>query len=129
MGEDLDGVYGSEQLAGVLEEVIENSLDAINDVFNEKSSQGQSLMLLDAANAFNSVNLEAALLNAGREWPRGSTFFFNSYQSPSELFFQGSNESLFSYEGTTQGDPLSILLYGMALMPMIRRLRNPSHYI
>ena len=44
------------------------------------------------------------------------------------MFLQGAQEPLYSNEGTTQGDPLSMLFYGMALMPLIRKIRDNSKY-
>ena len=107
---------------------IEGSIHAISALYNEMSEQGHGLLLLDAANAFNAVNGKAALLNSQKEWPRASTFLFNEYQRPAELFFQVAQEPLYSNEGTTQGDPLSVLFYGMALMTLIRKVRDSSKY-
>ena len=60
---------------------------------------------------------------------RGSRFLFNSYQKPFRLVFIGTDRSLLSQEGTTQGDPLSMHFYGLALMPLIRKLREPNKYV
>ena len=88
MGDDLEDVFGSEQLAGGLEGGIEGSIHAISALYNEMSEQGHGLLLLDAANAFNAVNRKAALLNSRKEWPRASTFLFNGYQRPAEISFR-----------------------------------------
>ena len=41
-----------------------------------------------------------------------------------------SNTDVFirSDEGTTQGDPLSMLFYGVALLPLIQKLHNPTKH-
>jgi hypothetical protein len=59
-------------------------------------------------------------------WPRCSYFLFNTYQGLAPLFLNGTDVLLYSREGTTQGDPLAMLFYGVSLMPLIRELRNPS---
>ena len=38
-------------------------------------------------------------------------------------------EAYFSKEGASQGDPLSMLMYTAAVMPLIKSLSNPSNWI
>ena len=40
----------------------------------------------------------------------------------------GSTELLFSSEGTTQGGPLAMLIYGVSLMPLIESLKDRDKY-
>ena len=128
-GEDLCDTFGVEQLAGGIEGGIEGSIHALRTLYEEKKNEGFGLLMLDAANAFNSINRKAALINAKTEWPRASTFLYNSYQCPAELVIKNTEKRIFSREGTTQGDPMSMLFYGMALMPLIRKLRNTKKYV
>ena len=51
-----------------------------------------------------------------------SRILINIYRSPASLFV--SNDTLFSEEGTTQGDPLAMPMYAIALVPLIRHLAN-----
>ena len=67
VGDNLEDVFGSEQLAEGLEGGIEGSIHAISALYNETSEQVRGLLLLDAANAFNAVNWKAALLNFQKE--------------------------------------------------------------
>ena len=41
----------------------------------------------------------------------------------------GVKESLCSQEGVTQGDPLSMHLYGVGMLPLIRTLKEPGKWI
>ena len=78
-------------------------------------------MLVDTQ---NSVNRVAALWNARVLWLRCSHFLFNSYRGYARLLIQGSDHFLLSKEGVTQGDLLSMMLYAVAVLPLIRSLED-----
>lgn len=78
---------------------------------------------MDPKNAFNMVNRAAALWNARVLWPRCSRFLFNTYRGFARLVLRGSDECLFNREGVTQGDPLSMLIYAVALLPLVKSLK------
>ena len=61
--------------------------------------------------------------NIDRICPSLTSAVYNSYIYPSKLFVNG--ETLLSEEGTAQGDPIAMAMYGISIMPMIRKL-NPS---
>ena len=46
----------------------------------------------------------------------------NTYRAPSELYVDG--DVIFSQEGTTQGDPLTMLMYALATIPLIKKLKT-----
>ena len=50
--------------------------------------------------------------------PEISTFIRNCYQEPARLFVVGGIE-IQSCEGTTQGDPTAMYVYGLGLLPLI----------
>ena len=56
---------------------------------------------------------------------------FNTYRGYPSLILQGSikSEAIDSKEGVGQGDPLSMLMYASALMPLIQSLSNPTTWI
>jgi hypothetical protein len=54
---------------------------------------------------------------------------FNTYRGFSPLILEGTEKILFSQEGVTQGDPLSMLLYGVATLPLIDALKSHKEVI
>eukprot|EP00117_Sycon_ciliatum_P038353 scpid42091/ scgid2002/ len=81
----------------------------------------EGVLLVDASNAFNALNRQAALHNIPRLCPPLATVFRNTYGSVSRLFVSGGGE-IESREGTAQGDPLAMAAYAVAIMPLVRRL-------
>ena len=76
------------------------------------------VLLIDAANAFNALNRQAALHNIQVQCPIIATYAINTYRLPARLFITGGQEIL-SAEGTTQGDPLAMALYALSIQPLI----------
>ena len=126
---DLEETCGSQQVACGVKAGIEGALHAVEELFNSTKEDGHSLLLMDASNAFNALNRETALWNARILWPRCSRFLFNTYRGYAQLIVEGTTELLFSSEGTTQGDPLAMLFYGVSLMPLIESLKDREKYI
>jgi hypothetical protein len=80
----------------------------------------------DAANAFNELNRMAMLWTIRHEWPSGARFAFNCYRHCATLVIRGKGGTvvlIFSKEGVTQGDPLSMFGYGIGILPLIRKLK------
>ena len=84
-----------------------------------------AILLIDASNAFNALNRAAALHTTGILCPTMATYAINTYRLPSRLFIVGSQE-LKSSEGTTQDDPLSVVLYAISFQPLITHLQLAS---
>ena len=100
---------------------IEAAVHAMQLIFEDPSTE--CILFVDARNAFNTLNREAALHNAGHLCPTLATILTNSYQSNARLFVAGGGE-LASCEGTTQGDPLSMAFYALATVPLISHLQR-----
>jgi len=123
-------VCGSDQLCAGLKAGIEGAIHAMNNLFSthQNESTGWGVLLVDAANAFNSLNRTSMLLHARLLWPRCARFLFNTYRGWSLLVLKGSSTYLYSKEGVTQGDPLSMFMYAIGTLPLIRSLNNPTHW-
>jgi hypothetical protein len=76
------------------------------------------VLLIDASNAFNALNREAALHNVQYTCPGLSTFVKNLYSGQAELFVASSGETILSKEATTQGGPESMGFYAASTMPL-----------
>ena len=67
---------------------IEASIHAVRRMYEEPSIEG--LLLIDATNAFNSLNREAALHNIRHTCPEFASYVRNIYRCKSELFLPDS---------------------------------------
>lgn len=90
----------------------------MRDCFSEDGTE--AALLVDASNAFNSLNHNVALHNTRHICPAISTILINTYRAPTKLFIDG--DALLSQEGTTQGDPLAMPMYAVATIPLIESL-------
>ena len=82
------------------------------------------MMLVDATNAFNSLNHQVALRNIMTLCPTLATILINTYRVNIDLCIDG--ESILSQEGVTQGGPLSIAMYAISTIPLIRQLSQEN---
>ena len=94
----------------------EAAVYAMSKLFNDGNIQG--VLLIDAANAFNSLNRNVALHNMNYVCPAITTILNNCYRQPTRLIIPGEGE-ITSQEGTTQGDPLGMAMFALAMVPMI----------
>ena len=97
----------------------EAAIHAMHDIF--ESDETDAALLVDASNAFNSLNRAAAPRNVRVICPIIAIYSINTYKAPARLFIIGGKE-LRSSEGTTQGDPLAMSLYAISLQPLITLL-------
>jgi hypothetical protein len=87
----------------------------------------QAALLVDARNGFNELGRKAMLWTVRHRWAAGSRFAFNCYRHSGQLIVRRPGQpcyTILSQEGVTQGDALSMVLYGLALLPLSQRLRQ-----
>ena len=118
--DDIQEAAGPLQLCAGQEAGCEAAVHAVRQMF--ESPDTEAAILVDASNAFNSLNRENALRNIQHLCPSLSTVLINTYREDVHLFIDG--ETLFSEEGTTQGDPLAMAMYAIGTLPLIQSLSN-----
>jgi len=66
--------------------------------------------------------LQAALRNIHYLCPPLATILTKTYRKHPELLIDG--ETLFSREGTTQGDPLAMAMYAIGILPLVDQIKS-----
>ena len=99
----------------------EPAIHAMQTIFNDDNTD--TILLIDATNAFNCMNRSATLRNTYVICPAIATYVSNTYRHPSRLFAAEGAE-IKSREGTTQGDPLILPWFSLKTVPVIQSLRN-----
>ena len=120
---DVIDASGSLQVCAGHKSGSEAAIHAMRELFEHDNSD--AVLLIDASNAFNSLNRAAALHNIRVLCPSIATYAINTDREPARLFIVGGQE-LRSSEGTTQGDSLAMSLYAISLQPLITRLQVRS---
>ena len=103
---DVELVCGSDQLCGSVKSGIEGAIHAMTSLFLlHGATSGWGVLLVDASNAFNSLNRVALLWNVRVLWPRCSWFVFNTYQGWATLVLRNSNETCIVWKVLLKGTP------------------------
>jgi len=114
-GDEVQQSCGVENLCGGIKAGIEGGVHAVKDIFEDDDVEGG--LLVDAGNAFNVLAREATLWNSRILWPSGSRFLFDTYRGLARIFICGTDEVILSKEGTAEGDPLGMFMYGIGVIP------------
>ena len=113
-----------EQLCGGLEAGIEGGIHASRLLWQKHAQEEEwGILLIDAHNAFNGKNRTAMLWAVCHEFPSGAQFGFNCYCHLATLVIRsgdGTCHFLHRKEGVTQGDPLTMVVYGLGTPPSYR---------
>ena len=120
--DDVRNAAGPLQLCCGHEGGCEAAVRAMKEVFAADNTDG--ILLVDASNAFNNLNRQVALFNIRYICPAIATVLINCYRDPVSLFVGGT--TLLSKEGTTQGDPLAMMMFGLATLPLINATKLPD---
>ena len=113
---DIQSSGGALQTCTGVEAGIEAAIHAMAEKWN--GSECEAAILVDAENAFNCLNREAALHNIGRRCPIINRYLRNTYSSASKLHL-GDGTFILSQEGVTQGDNLAMGIYAISTRGMI----------
>ena len=116
---DVIDASGSLQMCAGQKSGSEAAIHAMRNIFDADTTD--AVLLVDASNAFNSLNRAAALHNIQVLCPSLATYVINTYRRPARLFITGGEEITLA-EGTTQGDPIAMSLYALSLQPLITQL-------
>ena len=121
--DDVKEAVGPLQTCAGFEAGCEAAVHALNQIWDSEDTEG--MLLVDATNAFNTLNRKAALHNIQATCPAISTMLNNTYKAPVRMFVTGGGE-ISSMEGTTQGDPLAMAMYALAISPLINSLNEKA---
>ena len=105
VGRDVEEAAGPLQVCAGQDGGCEAAVHAMRRIFHHPDTEG--VLLVDATNAFNTINRQAVLHNISIICPSIAQILINTYRTPVRMVIVGSGE-LASTEGTTQGDPLAM---------------------
>ena len=94
--------------------------------FLTQDAESSGTTLVDARNGSNELSRLAMLWTVRHSWPAGVSFDFNCYKHWAQLLLRQPGEksvTILSREGVTQGYLLSMVLYGITLVPLAEDLR------
>ena len=110
--EDFIKCTGMLQVCAGQEAGIRAAIHSMNMMYEDENTD--AILLADASNAFSSLNGQSFLHNISYLCPLIVIFVKNRYSTPSRLLIVGGTE-VTSREGTTQGDPVSMAIYGIGV--------------
>ena len=116
---DLRVAAGSVQVCAGQETGLEAAIYAIYDVYQQDETE--AVLLVDADNAFNSINRKAMLHNVSITCPLITTFIATCYMEPARTFVAG-NHKITSRESKTHEDPTAMGTYALGVTPLIHFL-------
>ncbi|XP_057316854.1 uncharacterized protein LOC130657880 [Hydractinia symbiolongicarpus] len=116
---DVIDAAGNLQLCAGQDSGCEAAVHAMKDIFEDEETDG--VLLVDASNAFNSLNRRVLLHNLKIICPKLAIYVTNCYQTQARLFVTDGLE-ISSCEGTTQGDPTAMAIYALGIRPLLELL-------
>ena len=122
--EEFGGCEGKEEGGGTL-----RALEALE--FLTQDAEPSGTKLVDARNGFNELSRLAMLWTVWHRCPAGARFALNCYKHWAQLLLRQTGEppfTMLNIEGVTQGEPLTMVLYGITIFPLEEELQaaNPG---
>jgi hypothetical protein len=115
VSEDIQQVAGVLQCCAGQKGGCEAAIHAMQSMASKEETEG--VLLIDAENAFNSLNRMNAMANIQALCPSLAKIVINTYRTSTDLYIQG--ECIKSEEGITQGDPLAMSIYAIGIRLLI----------
>ena len=103
----------------------EAAVHAMSEIFAEEETD--AVLLVDATNAFNSINRKVMLNNIQYTCPSMAVCTYSCYITASRLLVKGGKE-ISSVEATTQGDPIAMPLSAVAITPLLQMIKLDEAY-
>ena len=121
--EDIQNTAGPLQTATGLQSREEAAIHSTQCMFEDDRTD--AVILVDARNAFSSLNRQAALQDIRVICPEIATILVNAYRRPARLIILGASD-IYSLEGATQGDNLVMAFYALETTPLVNTLQITS---
>ena len=122
--EDVRKAAGNLQVCAGQQAGGEAAVHAMREMFD--NTECEAVLLVDAKNAFNTINRKTMMHNIKIKCPSLATYVENTYTTPSDLYINnhgGKVKVLESAEGTTQGDPVAMAMYALGLSVLQDEIR------
>ena len=117
VNEDVRRAAGNLQVCAGQQAGAEAAIHAMREIFNHDACE--AVLLVDAKNAFNTINRKTMLHNINYKCPSLAMYVENTYKEPPNLYMVGNSGggigAMQSREGTTQGDPVAMAMYAIGM--------------
>ena len=121
--DDIIQAAGPLQTCAGLKAGIEATIHAMKCIYDDNGTEG--ILLVDAENAFNNLNRQAALHNIKELCPKFHRYLANTYQIAAKMVINDQNgqcDDIKSEEGSTQGDVPAMAMYAIGTKPLLNKL-------
>ena len=120
VADDVRSAAGPLQLCCGQDAGCEAAVHAMRAVFEADDTDG--VLLVNASNVFNNLNRQVGLYNIQYTCPALAKVLINCYRQSCSLFVGG--KILLSREGTAQGNPLAMAMFGLATLPLLKQIQT-----